>query len=334
MKKIIVLLLLIALSASGFFLYRHHETARRDERLRHLTLYGNVEIRRVNLGFRVGGRITEILFEEGDILEKGQTVARLDREPYEDALALSEARVERSEANLLKLRTGNRPQEIEQARAAVKERQAALDVLLSDFNRAEQLVRDRVISAQEFDNVEARRDEAAARKQLAEETLNLLVEGFRKEDIAIGQAELTEAKAQRKSAQTALSDTVLICPNDGVMLTRVEEVGAVVQAGQVVATLSLRDDLWVYVYVSEQDLGRLAPGMRAEIFTDTAPEKPYAGQVGYISPEAEFTPKTVETPELRTSLVYRVRIIAKNPDHGLRQGMPVTVRLQLERETH
>ena len=327
MKKVVVLLLIFGLGIASYFGWQYMNTARQQEEHGILTLFGNVEIRRVNLGFRVSGRISEILFEEGDTVKKGETIARLDREPYEDALAIAATQVEGAKESLAKLEAGNRPQEIEQARATLNERLASLNVLESELRRSEQLLERRAITEQDFETVQARRDEAEARKVLAEENLNLLIEGFRKEDIAVGKAKYSEAKANLKRAETTLTDTVLLCPNDGILLTRIEEVGSVVNAGQIIAALSLKDVVWVYVYVPEPQLGKLAHGMKAEIITDTRPNKPYHGHVGYISPEAEFTPKNVETTELRTSLVYRVRIIADNPDDGLRQGMPVTVRL-------
>lgn len=330
-KKIIVILVLLFLIVVGFFVWRYHFQMAQNIDRNQLTLYGNVEFRRVNLGFRVFGRISEILFEEGESIRKGEVIARLDREPYEDVHAVAIAQVEIAQENYAKLETGNRPQEIEQARAVLKERQASLNVLESDLKRAQQLIKTLAITAQELETIEARRDEAVARKQLAEANLNLLIEGFRKEDIAIGKSQLSETQANLKKTKTALEDTELRCPNDGILLTRVEEVGSVVSAGQIIATLSLNNAVWVYVYVAEPQLGKLAPGMNAEIFTDSRPEKPYSGKIGYISPEAEFTPKSVETTELRTALVYRVRIIADNPDHGLRQGMPVTVRLKLNK---
>lgn len=333
MKKVLVLLLLLGMAAGGGLGYRAWKERNRRENDAHLTLFGNVEIRRVNLGFRVSGRITEILFEEGDIIRKGDVIAKLDREPYEDARAVAAAQVEQAQAHHEKLETGNRPQEIEQARATLDERTAGLKILESDLKRATELYHDNVISIQEYETVLANRDEAIARKQLAEATLNLLVEGYRREEIAEGKAQLSIARATLKSRETSLADTVLLCPNDGTLLTRVEEIGAVVQAGQIIGTLSLKNDVWVYVYVPEPLLGRVAGGMKAEIYSDTNPEKPFYGQVGYISPEAEFTPKTVETPELRSDLVYRLRVIVgeavdpSDPNHRLLQGMPVTVRL-------
>ncbi len=329
MKKLIILLLILGLGFGVYSGWQRLEAAKHQENRDFLTLYGNVEIRRVNLGFRVSGRVTEILYKEGDKVAKGAVLARLDKEPFEDSLAVANAQIRTSQANYEKLKTGNRPQEIEQARATVNQREATLKVLEADCVRAAQLIARQTISQQEYDTAIARRDEAIAAKKLAQETLNLLIEGFRQEEIAMGESQLSEAQANYKRLKTSLDDTELICPNDGILLTRVEEPGAVVNPGQIIATLSLRDEIWVYVYIPENMYGVVKPGLKAEIVTDSHPEKPYAGQVGYISPEAEFTPKTVQTTELRCDLVYRVRIIADTPDNGLCQGMPVTVKIKL-----
>ena len=186
-----------------------------------------------------------------------------------------------------------------------------------------------VVSQQAFDNSLARRDAAQARLENAREALALAEEGFRKEDIAAGRAQFAEAEARLESARIRLADTAILAPSDGVLLTRVVEPGTILAAGQTVATLSLNDPVWVRAYVPEPDLGKIWPGMPAEILTDSRPDRPYQGHVGFISPEAEFTPKNVETPRLRTDLVFRVRVVADNPDEGLRQGMPVTVKLDI-----
>jgi HlyD family secretion protein len=329
MKKIIIPLLLLVAGIGGYFHWQHWKEVQFQEEHDFLTLYGNVEIRRVNLGFRVSGRITEILFKEGDKIEKGTVIARLDEEPFEDSLAVAQAQVRAAEANYAKLKTGNRPQEIEKAKAAVDQWEATLKILEANYARVSQLLASKTTTQEEYETSIARRDEAIAAKKLSEETLNLLLEGFRQEEIVMGESQLAEAKANLKRLQTLLNDTELTCPNDGILLTRVEEPGAVVNQGQTIVTLSLNDEVWVYVYIPEKMYGIVRSGMRAKIYTDSRPDNPYSGQVGYISPEAEFTPKTVQTTELRSDLVYRVRIIADTPDGGLCQGMPVTVKLRL-----
>jgi len=331
MKKIVLLLILLAVGIGGYFGYREWVAEQEQLQREYIELFGNVEIRRVNLGFRVFGKIDRIFFEEGNFVKQGEEIATLDRRPYEENLAVSEALHAKASADLERLVNGARPQEIEQARATLDSNKASLKELEADYERYRQLHDRKAATDSEYETAIARRDEAAANVKKAEETLNLLIEGTRREEIAAGRAMLAQATANLEQAKTALADTTLVSPNDGIILTRVEEPGAVVQPGQTVVTLSLKDAIWAYVYIPEPDRGKVFKGMKAEIYTDSPrgepPKKPYPGHVGYISPEAEFTPKNVETLKLRTALVYRVRIIADTPDSGLQQGMPVTVRL-------
>lgn len=293
-------------------------------------LYGNVDVRQVRLAFRVGGRIGDMHLEEGDPATSGDLLAALDRDTLDIQVSLAEAEVASHEANLRKYETGSRPEEIAQAQASVAELQAALDNAVSVLERRGQLLRDGHISRQAYDDALAQKTEAEARLSAAQEALDLALAGFREEDIAVARANLLAAEARLARARTDLADTALYAPAAGTILSRIQEPGAIVAAGEPVYTLSLSDPVWVRTYVAEPDLGRVHPGMAAEVITDTAPDRPYSGHIGFISPVAEFTPKTVETPDLRTDLVYRMRVIVDNPDLGLRQGMPVTVRLPNE----
>ncbi|MFH1719499.1 MAG: secretion protein HlyD [Planctomycetota bacterium] len=292
-----------------------------------LTLYGNVDIRRVSLAFRVGGRLTEVRFEEGDRLEAGDVVALLDAEPFEQDLARAQGECDLAAADLARLKNGTRPQEIEQARARVRASEAALQTIKLEYDRRSELVTSGAVTGQSVDDITARRAQAEAEVQIAQAALALALEGPRQEDIEVGQARWMVAQAALAQARIRVRDATLLAPNGGILLTRVEEPGAVVGMGQTVGMLSLTDPVWVRAYVAEPDLGRIRPGMKAQIITDSQPDHPYPGHVGFISPEAEFTPKNVQTPQLRTDLVFRVRIVADNPDEGLRQGMPVTVHL-------
>jgi len=327
-KKIIILVVLAAVTTAGVFGYRTWQQNQATENGTELTLYGNVDIRKVDLGFRVAGRVATLFFEEGDAVRQGERVALLDKVPYENEVALALAARDRAEAELARLENGTRPQEIRQARAQVTEAEASLRAIEEQYRRNSMLVKVSAISQQAFDDTQASRDAARARLTSARETLALALEGFREEDIAAGRSQLAEAEARLEQARIRLGDTAIMAPADGVLLTRVAEPGAIVAAGQTVATLSLNDPVWVRAYVPEPDLGKIWPGMPAEIYTDSRPDHPYAAHVGFISPEAEFTPKNVETPRLRTDLVFRLRLVAENPDEGLRQGMPVTVKLE------
>lgn len=294
-----------------------------------IVLYGNVDIRQVDLGFRVSGRVQKMVFEEGDQVKIGNLVAVLDKAPYEAAFASAKAQLEQAEANYAKLLHGNRPQEIEEARANVDERQAAFDNAVIVFKRQTEQLKTGSTSQQAYDDAHAQKLESEALLKNAQEALSLAEEGFRKEDIEAGRAAMETARAVLKSAEINLADTEIHSPSDGIMLTRVVEPGAIVQPLSVVYTLSLHKPVWIRAYVSETNLGHLKLGMEASVTTDAEPDKPFKGQVGFISPQAEFTPKTVQTPELRTDLVYRLRILVDDPEGKLRQGLPVTVTLKL-----
>lgn len=326
MKRLLPFLVLaiVVAAAGGWWRHRHPEA---ESGL--LTLYGNVDIRTVPLSFRVGGRISELRFEEGDAVRKGDPVARLDSDLLAQDLAQAGAGVELAQAELRRLESGSRPQEIQQVRALIEEREAALRAAQAEFERNQQLVEKGSISRQAFDDTQSRRDQNAAQLKRFREQLALALEGFRAEEIAAGKARLAAAKVELERARTRLADATLAAPADGVLLTRTIEPGAVVQAGQTVAVLSLRQPVWIRAYVGERDLGRIRPGMQVKILTDARPGMPYSGQIGFISPEAEFTPKSVETPELRTRLVYQIRVVAADSDGGLRQGMPATVIIDL-----
>lgn len=299
-------------------------TTRQQDRL---TLYGNVDIRQVQLGFRVSGRLAAALVDEGDAVKAGQVIARLDAKPYEDQMQAAAAQSAAQKATLDKLVAGPRPAEIAQARAAHAERVADRQNAELVLERSVRLRPSDSVSQAALDQARAMRDMAVARVESAREALRLLEDGTRPEDIAVARATLQAAEANLASTKTAVRDTELVAPADGVILSRVREPGAIVSPSDIVYVLSLNEPVWVRTYVAEPNLGKLHPGMIVEVITDSAPGRPYQGKIGFMSPVAEFTPKSVETPELRTDLVYRLRVVIDRADSGLRQGMPVTVRI-------
>jgi HlyD family secretion protein len=294
-----------------------------------LTLYGDVDVRQVNLSFKVEGRIVSLAVDEGDSAQAGAVVAELDRRYFDDELRLARSRRDAQAANLARLEHGSRPEEIAEARALVAQRDATANRAALDFRRSKVLLSRNAAARQEFDQNQAAAGVADAELASAREALRLAEIGPRVEDIDAARADLAAAEANVTQAERRLEDSRLIAPGAGVILTRAREMGAIVQPGETVFTLTLANPLWVRTYVSEPDLTRVRPGAGVEVLTDGAPGRHYRGHVGYISPTAEFTPKTVESEELRTRLVYRVRIVVDDPDGGLRQGMPVTVRLPL-----
>lgn len=320
---LIIALLVAAAATRGFGLLRpaHHGG---------LELYGNVDIREVDLGFRVNGRIAAIGVDEGDKVRLGQLLATLETNTIDSRIAEADARVAQARAQLDKLRNGNRPQDIAQARARVEAAQAAARDADRDYARRQPLVGPGAISRDVWEQTVAQRDQARAQLREAQQALSLLNAGSRSEDVAAAAAELRSAEAARKGAGTDLSDTRLVASANGTVVTRAREPGAIVQPGETVLTLAIDRPMRVRAYVSETDLARISPGMKVQVTADGNP-KTYSGTIGYISPRAEFTPKTVETANLRTDLVYQLRIIVGDPDDALRQGQPVTVRVPAAR---
>jgi HlyD family secretion protein len=328
-KTLIIGAAFLAVIIAGVALYLKWSDGRRDE----LVIYGNVDIRQVDLGFRVTGRIEEMRYEEGDQIKKGQVIAVLDKGPYQTDVDSSKAQEQAQEATADKYEKGNRPEEIDRAKASFNEKDVRYKNAQRLYERRVQLAESGSISKQQYDDTLADRDAAEAQSQLSHADMALALAGFREEDIRQARANLGAAKARLAQAEINLQDTEIVSPSDGIILTRVREPGAIVSAGQTVYTLQLLSPVWIRTYVAERDLGLIYPGMPADVYTDTRPAKPYHGQIGFISPVAEFTPKNVETTQLRTDLVYRLRVIVDDPDNGLRQGMPVTVKLKLTQPT-
>lgn len=328
-KRILIVIGLLLVAAIAVSIWSRFKD---EERTTTLTLYGNVDIREVQLAFRVPGRLQRMIFDEGDPVTAGELVAEMDSQPYQDALAVADAHVQQANANLEKLKTGTRPQEVARAQAAVQEAQAAYDNAESDLKRQSGLLEAGAASEKVRDAARARRDEMSARLAAAKQAFGLAEEGFRAEDITAGEADLAAATAQKAISATQLEDTKLLAPSSGTLISRIHEPGSMLATGMPVYSLSLRDPVYVRAYVDELQLGKIAPGMKVTITTDSS-DTAYQGKIGFISPRAEFTPRSVETTALRTDLVYRLRIVVSNGDEGLRQGMPVTVRVPLDSTT-
>lgn len=327
MKKPVALILavavLVALIGGGTWWYQSLQN-------NGLTLYGNVDIRTVNMSFRVGGRLQSLSVDEGDAIKQGQTIGQLDKAPYENALMQAKANVATAQAQYDLMMAGYRAEEIAQAAAAVKQAQAAYDYAQSYLQRQQGLWNSRLLSANDLANARSSRDQALASLKAAQDKLSQYRAGNRPQEIAQAKASLEQAQAQLAQSTLDLQDTVLTAPSDGTLLTRAVEPGSMLTAGSTVLTLSLTHPVWVRAYVDEKNLNQAQPGREILLYTDGRPDKPYHGKIGFVSPTAEFTPKTVETPDLRTDLVYRLRIIVTDADDSLRQGMPVTLKFSDE----
>ena len=293
-----------------------------------LVLYGNVDIRQVDLAFRVNGRIAKVLVDEGDAVAPGQPLALLDTDLLTQQRNQAAAELDKQRASLIRLERGYRVEEIAQARAAVSGAAALAENAQINLNRVAAMRATNAISQRDLDNARAQNTEASAKLRSNQDQLDMLLAGYREEEVLAQKAAVAAADAAFNHAEIQLHDATLVAPQKGIVLTRAREAGAIVQAGQTVYTLTLTDPLWLRAYVDEPNLGRIKPGMPVKIQVDAAPGKNYSGTVGFISPTAEFTPKTVETREVRTALVYRLRVQAEDPDNVMRQGMPVTIILQ------
>jgi len=317
-----LLALIAVLAVVGTYLWRQRGA---NDPNGAFTLSGNVDVHQVELAFRVSGRISAVKVQEGDKVSAGQVLAELDPVPFQTDVGSAKADLAQAQAQLDKTRRGFRVEEVAQARATVAQRTADLENARVTLQRQEQLVASGLVTHQQIDDAQARvhMSEAALANSRAQLTLEL--RGSRVEDIEAQEAIVASAQARLEKAQTALSDATLLAPSNGIISVRARELGAIVQAGQTVYTLTLNDPVWIRAYVSQPRLGRIKPGMSVKVAIDSMPGKQYEGTVGFISPEAEFTPKTVQTEQVRDDLVYRIRVIANDPDNVFRQGMPVTV---------
>ena len=328
---LIVSLLLLAAIAGGFAMGRLGSVA--DGKENRLILYGNVDLRQVDLAFNNSERIVEVLVQEGAQVTRGQVLARLDTSRLKPQTAAAEALVEAQQAVADRLHHGSRPQEIAQARANVASARA--DQLNSEqqwtrLAALTTLTTGRAISEQDLQAAKAAMDSAQARLTVAEESLDLSEMGPRKEDVTQADAQLRANRSQLELLRRQLADFELLAPCDAIVRTRLLEPGEMASPQKPVLSLAIMDPKWVRAYVAETDLGKIHPGMRASVSTDSFPGRGLAGWVGFIASVAEFTPKAVQTEELRSSLVYEIRIFVEDPQNELRLGMPATVLLELE----
>lgn len=294
-----------------------------------LTLYGNVDIREVDAAFNDDGPIARIFVQEGARVRKGELIAAIDDARYKASLAEAEAQMRNQQAVLARMLAGSRPEEIAQA-------QATMEALLATYRndettakRYELLAPKGAVPVQQRDDARAAADAAQKQYQAAHQAYLLAVKGPRIEDIAAQRAAYEAAEAAVALDRRKLADTRLYAPADGIVENRILEPGDMASPSIPVFTIALTNPLWVRAYVPETELGKVAPGMRATVTTDSFPGRKYRGWIGYVSPTSEFTPKTVESPELRTRLVYQLRVYVCNSDDELRLGMPATVHIDL-----
>ncbi len=322
-RILLVLLIVLALGGSGWFYLRHARLAPPDT----LTLYGNVDIREVQPAFNASARITAELVHEGAVVQRGELLATADDTSYAAALAQATAQLRTQQQGLAKLLAGSRPEEIAQAKATMDALEATYLNDAVTYRRYAMLAPSGAATIQQRDDAKAATDTARQQYEAARQAYILAVKGPREEDIAAARAAVQAAEAAVAQAQRAFDDTRLYAPSDGVVEDRILEPGDMASPAAPVFTIALPSPLWVRAYVPEGLLGQIRLGMAATVTTDSFPGQVYHGWIGYLSPTAEFTPKTVETPELRTALVYQLRVYVCDARGELRLGMPATVQI-------
>ncbi len=302
----------------------------RDHREASLKLSGNIEVVQVEASFRVAGKVLERPVDEGQVVQAGQLLARLDARDLEQQVAMRRAEAATARAALDAMLAGSRKEEIAASRAALDQATADLRRLEPDEARIRDLQRQGILSVRDYQASRAALEAARGKVQQADQQYLLVRKGPRKEDIEQGRARFEEAQQALALAETQLGYATLKAPSAGVILSKNIEPMEYVSPGTPVVTMADLRQVWVRAFVEETDLGRVKVGQRAFVTTDTFPGKRYEGRVSFIASEAEFTPKAVQTRKERTRLVYRIKIDLPNPAMELKPGMPVDAEIQLE----
>ena len=320
MKRTVLLILIaLAVIAGGYLYVRTAANQAADTTLR---LSGNIEAHESVVSFKVQGRIVELPVQEGQYVKQGDLLAKLDDDDYRQQVSVDEATVATREAELQLAVAGSRVQEIQAAKQSLIDAQADLALKRTEYKRRQALLAEQGVSKEDVDSARTQLKRAQATYERIKQTHDQIVEGTRKEEIAVRRANLDSAREALKMSRVKLAYTVLSAPVSGVVLVRQAELGEVVAAGTPVVTIADVDHLWMRGYLNETDLGRVKWGQSAMVRTDTYPGKAYNGRVSFISSQAEFTPKSVETHKERVTLVYRIKIDLENPNHELKPGMP------------
>jgi len=295
-----------------------------------IVLSGNIEVTEVDAGFKIGGRIAKLKAEEGEKVEKDKILATLDKVEFENIVSQNVAYLNEKQILLEELKAGSRREDLEQAKANVSYADAELSKTKKDYERIESLYNNGILSAQQFDSAKKSYEAAVSMHKKSLESFNLVKAGPRMEEIKAAENRVQYAEASLKVAKEKLNDTTIYSPVSGVILKKNAESGEIISPAIPVYTIGVLEKPWIKVYVKEDKLGLIKLGQRAEIKTDSFPNKIYEGTVTYISSEAEFTPKNIQTQEERVKLVFGVKINVKNINDELKPGMPADVRLLLK----
>lgn len=321
-KKLIIIFILLFIF---FVAYKIYQTNSLNNQ-KNFTYYGNIDTRTVNVGFRFLGKIENITKDEGQSVKKDEILVELDNSNLKKSLEELETNILASKIALSKLTNGYRQEEILEAKAAMQEALENLNKTKDTYDRQKNLFETKSTSEENFTISELNYKQALASLDKTKAVYELRKNGYRDEDIKIQEANIKALEIQVEKLKIDISDSTIKSPVDGVILSRFKEIGSITNAGESVLEIAKTDEFWVRAYIDEKNLKDIKAGQKMLIYTDLKDE-PYQGNIGFISPIAEFTPKNIETQELRADLVYSFRVIIKNPDDKIKQGMPVTLKI-------
>lgn len=326
-KKRLIVVVIVAIIVISGILINHY---RNKKDIGVLSLSGNIEVTEANVGFKLPGRVVELAVDEGDTVKTGQLLARLDSAELASVVMQNKASLQEAITKLSELKSGSRAQEIERAQANANAQAADLEKAKKDFERADILYKNGAISASQFDAAMSAYNAKMAQYRSAQETSSLVKEGPRKEDIQAAEYRVQQVKALLNTSEERLKDTALYAPIAGVIIRKNVELGETLGAGAPAMTVGDLQNPWVKVYVKEDRLGQIKLGQKADVRVDSFKNKTYEGIITFISSEAEFTPKNVQTEEERVKLVFGVKVKVKNENGELKPGMPADVKISLK----
>lgn len=320
MKKLLAFLVMVAC----FLLFSCSK--KRDP---YLKLSGFIEGKEVEISSRIQGQIKEIFVDEGDMIREREAIALIDCSDYQIQKKQVEALVESASANLKIIEKGARSEDLRVAEELKKQAETNLRSAERDFNRAKRLFDEKSITEKQWEDAKTRYEMAMANFKQAEENLKKIKRGARKEEIELARAKLKEAMALLESVEKRIKECEILSPIDGIVSVKLREKGEMVGPGTPIVKILNTEKVYLYVYIPERDLGVVKVGDYAEIKVDSFPEKKFIGKIVFISSEAEFTPKQIQTEDERTKLVFRAKIELENKDGIFKIGMPADALIKL-----
>lgn len=288
-----------------------------------LELNGVVETTNIILSSQVTGTVDRIVQKEGNRIIAGDTLIIIDAETYILQLKQAEAQRDLAKSKYEMLKKGARSEDKSLAAEGLNQAEANYENAKADFERMENLYENQSITKKQFDDAKTRLTIAEAQLNSAKQNLKKIENFARPEELDQANAAFNAADANVKLLQKRVNDCYIFSPINGQIVKNFVEMGETVNPQSSLVKVSNQSEVEVVVYIQEADLGKVKLGQNAEVFSDSYEDKSYGGKVTYISPEAEFTPKNIQTKEERTKLVFAVKIKAPNPEYELKSGMPV-----------